>query len=345
MAMNVVRHFWPAVLLSAALAATLTHADATLDFYKGKTVTLLNSSASGGGYDVLGRLVARYIAKYIPGQPTIIVRNMPGAGGIVATNYLYNSAPKDGTTFGLVQNNTPFEPLFGTKEAQYDASKFDWLGAPSSEVGLLVVWHDVPVDSLADARTHEITVCSSGANSTPSFYARLLAATLGIKLKIVVGYAGQAEGILAMERGEIDGCPSLFYNSLMATHPTWVADKTLKLLVQYGAAPEPEIADVPFAPDLVTNPDDKRMLQTAFAPLALGRPFLMPPGAPADRVAVLRQALADTFKDPDFLAEADKLQLGVKNPRTGGEIAAEVVRAYQTPPQIVERLRALAQGQ
>jgi tripartite-type tricarboxylate transporter receptor subunit TctC len=343
--MNAVRHLWPAVALSAALAAAPGHADAVADFYKGKSVTLVVSSSSGGGYDALGRVVARYLGKHIPGQPTVIVRNMPGAGGIVATNYLYNSAAKDGTTFGLVQNNTPFEPLFGTREAQYDASKFDWLGAPSSEVGILAIWNTVPVDSIADARTHQITVGSSGANSTPSFFARLLDATLGVKLKIVLGYAGQAEAFLAMERGEVDGYPSIFYNSLMSTHPTWVADKKIKLLVQYGAAAEPEIADVPFAPDLVTNPDDKRMLQTAFAPLALGRPFLMPPGGPADRVAAMRQALADTFKDPDFLAETDQLQLGVKNPRSGDEIAAEVSRAYQTPPQIVERLRALAQGQ
>jgi tripartite-type tricarboxylate transporter receptor subunit TctC len=345
MSMNMVRRLWRALALSVALAAAPAHADAIADFYKGKTVTLVVSSASGGGYDALARVVARYIGKHIPGQPTVIVRNMPGAGGIVATNYLYNSAPKDGSVFGLVQNNTPFEPLFGTKEAQYDAAKFNWLGSPSSEIGLLAIWNNVPVDSIADARTHEITVGASGANSTPSFYARLLNATLGFKLKIVVGYAGQDEAFLAMERGEVDGYPSSFYNSLMSTRPTWIPEKKVKLVVQYGAAPEPEIADVPFAPDLVTNPDDKRMLETAFAPLALGRPFLMPPGIPADRVTTLRQALADTFNDPDFLAETDKLRLGVKNPRSGDEIAGEVSRAYQTPPQIVERLRTLAQGQ
>lgn len=345
MSMNMMRCLRPALALSAALAAAPAHADTAADFYKGKTVSLVISSSSGGGYDTLGRVVARYIGNHIPGHPTVVVRNMPGAGGIVATNYLYNSAVKDGTTFGLVQNNTPFEPLFGTKEAAYDAAKFNWLGSPSSEIGILAVWNTVPVNSIADAKTHEITVGSSGANSTPSFYARLLNATLGTKLKIVVGYPGQAEAFLAMEREEVDGYPSIFYNSLMSTKPTWVADKKIKLLVQYGAAPEPEIADVPFAPDLVSNPDDKRMLQTAFAPLALGRPFLMPPDVPADRVAILRQALADTFKDPDFLADTDKLQLGVKNPRSGDEIAGEVARAYATPSQIVERLRVLAQGQ
>jgi tripartite-type tricarboxylate transporter receptor subunit TctC len=321
------------------------HADPIADFYKGKTVSLVVSSASGGGYDALSRVVARHIQQHIPGEPTIVVRNMPGAGGIVATNYLYNSAPKDGTTFGLVQNNTPFEPLFGTPEAKYDSAKFNWLGSPSSEVGLLGVWNSVSVNSLDDVKTHEITVGSSGANSTPSFYARLLNATLGTKLKIVVGYAGQPEAFLAMQRGEIDAYPSIFYNSLLATEPTWLPEKKIKLLVQFGAAPEPAIASVPFAPDLVTNPDDKLMLETAYAPLVLGRPFLMPPGVAADRVAAMRKALADTFADPDFLAETDKMQLGVKNPRSGEEIANEVSRAYATPQPIVDRLRALAQGQ
>ncbi len=175
----------------------------------------------------------------------------------------------------------------------------------------------------------------SGANSTPSFYARLLNATLGTKLKIVVGYAGQPEAFLAMQRGELDGYPSIFYSSLLATEPTWLPEKKIKLIVQFGAAPEPELASVPFAPNLVTNPDDKRMLETAFAPLALGRPFLMPPGRTrrAGRdLHVARRSPITVQRIRNSIAETDRLRLGVKNPRSGDEVAAEVARAYATPP-------------
>ena len=205
-----------------ALAGQAASADPVADFYHGKTISLVISSSAGGGYDTLGRTVAKHMPKHIPGNPVIAVRNMPGAGGIVATNYLFTAAPKDGTVIGGVQNNTPFEPLLGTKEADYDATKFAWLGTPSQETGILAVWHGTQTKTLADARAHEITVAASGANSTPSFYARLLNAVLGTKLKIVVGYPGQNESFFAMERGEVDGYPSIFLSSLTSTRPTWI---------------------------------------------------------------------------------------------------------------------------
>jgi tripartite-type tricarboxylate transporter receptor subunit TctC len=155
-----------------------------------------------------------------------VVTNMPGAGGIVAMNYLYRAAPKDGTYIGGVQNNLPFEPLLGTREAIYDPTKFNWLGSPSIEVGLIVVWRNVPVNTIEDLKQREISVGSSGANSTPSFYARLINETLKTKMKIVVGYPGQNEVYLAMERGEVDGFPSLFYNTLNATRPNWRTETT-----------------------------------------------------------------------------------------------------------------------
>ena len=318
-------------------------AQSPAEFYRGKTVALIISSAAGGGYDTLARVIASHLGRHIPGTPQVIVRNMAGAGGIVATNYLYNVAAKDGTVIGGVQNNTPFEPLFGTKAATYDPLKFNWLGTPSIEVAIATVWHKTPVTTWQDTRTREITMGSSGVNSTPSFYGRLLIETLGMKLKIIVGYESQTHAFLAMERGEIDGYPSVFYNSLMTTKPTWYRDKMVRLLVQMGLEKEPAIPEVPFVLDLVSNPDDKALLTASFAPLQSGRPYLMPPGVPADRVAAMQAAFMDTFKDPDFLAEANKRGLGVNSPRSGRELQELLERVYtKTPPHVVERLRRIS---
>ncbi|HWG04575.1 MAG TPA: tripartite tricarboxylate transporter substrate-binding protein [Beijerinckiaceae bacterium] len=315
--------------------------DAIADFYRGKTVTLMVGGSAGGGYDILSRALAKYLGKHIPGEPSIVVKNMPGAGTILLTNYMNSVAPKDGTYIASVANNAPFEPLYGTKEAQYDATKLVWLGSPSSEVSLLTIWKNSPADSIADARVHELTMGSSGANSTPSFYAHVLNAVLGLKLKLVVGYPGQNDALLAMERGEIDGYPSAFYNSLMSSRPTWIKDKQVKLLVQYGAEKEPALPDVPFAPDLITNAADKQLMEEASAPLALGRPYLMPPGVPADRVEAMRKAFFDTLKDPDFQADNQKLQLGANAPRTGQQLQDTIVHAYQAPPDVIDRLKKL----
>jgi tripartite-type tricarboxylate transporter receptor subunit TctC len=331
--------------LSIAFAVALFGASTAFaqnpDFYRGKTVTLVVSSSVGGGYDLMSRTIAKYLGRHLLGNPRIVVQNMLGAGGIVAMNYFYASAPKDGTFLGGMQNNTPFEPLLGTTEAKYDPTKFNWLGSPSVEVGLVAVWHNVPVNSLADLKTHEITVGSSGANSTPSFYARLINETLGTKMKIVVGYPGQNEVYFAMERGEVDGFPSLFYNTLNATRPNWRTEKNIKLILQYGLEKEAAIPEVPSALDLVSDPEDKLLLQAGLAEVTLGRPYLMPPGVPADRVAIMRKALEDTFRDSGFLADAKRLSLGVE-PRSGAQVQALIAETYRTPPKIVERLRQLS---
>jgi tripartite-type tricarboxylate transporter receptor subunit TctC len=332
-------------LAAAPLPLAPARAQAPTSFFKGKVLTLLISSSGGGGYDTLGRLVAKYLPAHLPINSGVLVQNMPGAGGIVATNYLYNVAPKDGTTIGLVQNNTPFEPLMGTQQADYDPSKFNWLGSPSTETGILAVWHTVPVATIAQAEARQVTVGSSGAQSTPSFYARLLNATLGTKLKIIVGYPGQAEAFLAMQRGEVDGYPSIFYSSLMATHPDWVKDGLLRLLVQYGPRKEKALPDVPFASDLVKTTEDKLLLNAGFAGVSAGRPFLAPPGVPADRVAELRQALAATFSDPKFLADANRMNLGINDPRSGAALAELIAAVYRTPSAIVDKLRRLYAAQ
>lgn len=330
-----------ALCIVAGACLPQAKADGVAEFYQGRTVTVVVGSNAGGGYDTFARAVARYMGKHIPGSPTLIVRNMPGAGGMTAANFLYNNADKDGSVIGLVQNNTPFEPLFGTKEARYDPVRFNWLGSPSAETAMVLLWHAAPVNSVAELKVREVAVGVSGANSTPAFFTRLLNATLGTRMKPINGYPGQNDVLLAMERREIDGHPSAFFSSVRSTRPTWLRDKTAKAIVQYGAEKLAELPDVPFAPDLVANDGDRLVMQAAFAPLALGRPLLMPPGVVAERVAALRAAFAATMVDPDFLAEGERVGLGLNAPRSGEQIQEVVERAYQSPPRVIDRLRQL----
>jgi tripartite-type tricarboxylate transporter receptor subunit TctC len=330
-----------ALCIVAGACLPQAKADVVAEFYQGRIVTVVVGSNAAGGYDTFARAVARYMGKHIPGSPTLIVRNMPGAGGMTAANFLYNNADKDGSVIGLVQNNTPFEPLFGTKEARYDPVRFNWLGSPSAETAMVLLWHAAPVNSVAELKAREVAVGVSGANSTPAFFTRLLNATLGTRMKPINGYPGQNDVLLAMERREIDGHPSAFFSSVRSTRPTWLRDKTAKAIVQYGAEKLAELPDVPFAPDLVANDGDRLVMQAAFAPLALGRPLLTPPGVAAERVAALRRAFAATMADPDFLAEGERVGLGLNAPRSGEQIQEVVERAYQSPPRVIDRLRQL----
>lgn len=343
--MNFIRRF---VAVSSALLAiawvTSASADPIDDFYKGKTVTLLVGGSAGGGYDTLGRAIARYIGNHIPGNPSVIVQDMPGAGGIIAMDYLFHTAERDGSVIALVENGPPLAPLFGVKQARYDATKFNWLGTPSVETAVVLVWHTVPVNSLADLKTRTTTMGASGTNSTQAFYTRLVDAVLGTKMKAINGYKGLNDTFLAMERGEIDGSPSVFYSAITSTRPHWLPDHLAKAILQYGPQPVKELAGVPFVPDLITEPDDKLLLQADFAPLALGRPLVMPPGVPAERVAAMRQALADTFADPAFVADAKKIGLVVNAPQTGQQLQDVIDHAYATPPRVVDRLRSLNEG-
>ena len=334
----------PMVLLFACLAATGARSESVEDFYRGKSITMLVSSSAGGGYDALSRAVARHMGKHIPGNPAILVRNMPGAGGIVAMSYIAKVAPHDGLTIAGVQNNTPYEPLFGTKEADYDSTKLTWLGTPSVETGLLIAWHASPVKSLDDARKMPMTAGASGANSTPSFYARLLNELLGLKIKVIPGFPGQNEAYLAMERGEIDSYGVTFWSSLTSTKSDWIRDKKIRALVQYGPRKEPALGDTPYGPDLVKNEDDKLLFEAAYAPLAAGRPFVAPPDLPPDRAKALRDAMLATFKDLEFLAEAAKQHLEINKPTSGEEMQAQVARVYKMPARVAERLRRIAQN-
>lgn len=332
--------------LGTALALGLmclgsAHADDVADFYKSHDITLLIGTSSGGGYDLAGRFIARYLSQHVPGNPRMIVKNMAGAGGIVAGNYLNTNAPKDGSLIAMVLNNVAFEPMFGTEAALYDPTKFNWIGSTNPETAFLMVWHTVPVSSLKDAQTREIAVGTSGVASAPTFFARLLNETLKTKLKIVPGYPGSNEAFLAIERGEIDGYGSAFTSDLTSFKPAWIREKKVKLIVQYGPEPEPDFSQVPFALDVVTDPSDKALMRAAFALLAMGRPITMPPGVPAERVAAIRKAFAETIQDPNVIAEAKKIGIGLDRGQSGEQLQNVVVKAYETPPAVIERLKIL----
>ena len=333
------------VVVASGVLQGAAFADPVADFYKGKTVSMVVSSSPGGGYDLLSRTITRHLPRHLPGNPSVVVRNMPGAGGIVAAKHLYSAAARDGSVIGGVQNNVPYEPLFGTKQADYDSNKLNWLGTPSVEIGLLFVWHDSKFKTIDDVRKSEFTAGASGHNSAPAFYSRILNELLGTKIKVIAGYPGQNEAYIAIERGELDSYGVTFWSSLTSTKQQWLRDKKINILVQYGPEKEADLPDVPYAPDLVKNPEDRALFEAAYGPLAAGRPFLMPPDIPADRLAAMRKAFMDTFRDAAFQAEAKAANLIVDKPLSGEALQAQIARAYNASPQVIERLRKIANPQ
>ena len=309
------------------------------EFYRGKEVRLIVSASTGGGYDTYGRTVARHLGEHIPGKPTVIVQNMPAAGGLGAANHTFNVAPKDGTVITLFQNTVPLEPFFENKQAQFDAAKFGWLGTPTTEVALYMFWHTSKIKTIKDAQTNEYVAGAAGAASTPAFYGRVFNQLFNFKARFIVGYPGQNEILHAMESGEVEAMASPFWSSLKASRPTWYPEYKVRFLFQYGGpGPHPELKNVPLGVDLLKAEADKTLLVVAGAPLGLGRPFGAPPGIPADRLAALRAALLATFKDPAFIADCAKQRLECADPKSGEELSALVSRAYSAPADVRKRL-------
>lgn len=329
-------------LLSALVIAVLlghsARADAIADFYKGKDVRLIIPASIGGGYDIYARTVARYLGQHIPGHPTIVPQNMPAAGGLGAANHLNNVAAKDGTVIALFQNTVPLEPFFDNKQAQFDAAKFGWLGTPTTEVAMYLIWHGSKIKTLVDAQRQEFVAGAAGAASTPAFYGRVFNQIFNFKARFITGYPGQNEILLAMENGEVEAMASPFWSSLKTARPTWYPERKIHFLFQYGSEAHPELKDVPLALDLLRSEADKALLVAASAPLGLGRPFGAPPGIPADRLTALRTAMMATFKDPQFRADCERQRLECSNARTGAEVESLITRAYATPADIRKRL-------
>jgi tripartite-type tricarboxylate transporter receptor subunit TctC len=333
---------WVAMLILALLvAASPARADSVADFYKGKDLRMIVSTTSGTGYDTYARAVARHLPRHIPGNPSIIVQNMPGAGGLTAANHIFSVAPKDGSVLGMVQNTVPFEPLIGNAAARFDPMAMNWLGTPTTEVGLFIVYHTAKVRTLRDAQERETIAGTTGTASTPAFYGRLFNQILKTKVRLIGGYPGQLELLLSMEQGETNAMTSPFWSSLKIQRPTWYAQKIIFIPFQYGAAPHPDLKDVPFAMDLVENPADKLLLTAAIAPLGFGRPYAAPPGVPADRVAALRAGFAATFKDPAFRADCKKQGVECEDSRTGAQMDDHIRAAYAVPAAIKQRLIAM----
>jgi len=232
----------------------------------------------------------------------------------------------------------PFEPFFYNKQAQFDATKFNWLGTPTTEVGLYLVWHGSKVQSLKDAQSMEFMAGGAGAASTPAFYGRIFNQIFGMKARLITGYPGQNEILLAMETGEVEAMPSPFWSSIKVARPTWYKDHIARFLFQYGIAPHPDLKDVPFAADLLHNDADKALLAAAAAPLGLGRPYAAPPGVPADRVAALKAAMIATFTDPRFRADCAEQRMECTDMKTGEQMADLIKRVYATPEPVRQRL-------
>jgi tripartite-type tricarboxylate transporter receptor subunit TctC len=325
--------------LGAQIAlATHAHADAVADFYRGKQVAVIIALPPGGGYDLNARALARHMGRYLPGQPAMVTKNMPGAASIRAANYLYNVAPKDGTEFAIFTRTVPIDPLLGGQGDQFDALKFNWIGSTSNEVSTCVAWHTAPVKTYQDLLNKELIVSASGAGSPSVVYPRVLNAALGTKFKVISGYAGSAEAVLALERGEAQGNCAWGWVPMIATKGDWLRDGKLNVIVQTGMKSYPGRENVPVALDMAKTDDDRRLMELVFAPQTFARPFAAPPDVPKDRVAALRKAFNDTTRDPRFLADAEKEQLEIELV-TGEEIEAILRRLYQTPPAVIERAR------
>jgi tripartite-type tricarboxylate transporter receptor subunit TctC len=329
----------PAALLAAFLAATAPAQ--TPGAFAGKTVTMYIGFGPGGGYDLWARVIARHLGAHLPGHPTVTPENLQGAGSYRAANFIYNVAPKDGTAMAAIARDAVLGPLTGAPGAQFDATKFSWLGTPAIETNVCIAYHTAAVKTFRDLTEKQLTVGDNGPGTGTHSYPLALNAILGTKFKIVGGYPSSADVFLAMERGEVEGiCESL--DSIKNRRPDWIANGTISLLFQGGIKPNPELKDVPFVVDLAQKPEDKQAIEFLYAGQGIGRPYIAPPGLPPDRLKMVQDAFAATMTDPDFIAET-KLRKLVLDPEDGAQLEALVQKTYATPKPIIDRIAKLIQ--
>jgi tripartite-type tricarboxylate transporter receptor subunit TctC len=330
-------------LLLAAAVTLPIRADGVEDFYKDRTITLIAGYSSGGGFDLYARVVANHLGRHVPGQPRIIVQNMPGAGSMRAANHLYNVAPKDGSVISLTRSPV-IEPLVGATGAAFDATKFTWLGSGASDLTVCGLLGNPKVKTMADARQTEFTLGGLGPGSDEDMYAKILRKLLGLKIHLVSGYPGGAELILAVERGELDGRCGWAYSSIKISKPDWVAEKKIKLLNVLALERSPELPDVPAIMEFATSERQRQIFKFVLNAQTLGRPFAAPPGIPADRAAALRKAFDATMSDPALLAEMKAKKLDVE-PIRWQSIETLLKDLYATPKEVVEETRAIIAGE
>jgi tripartite-type tricarboxylate transporter receptor subunit TctC len=340
-------HRWLLAVLSIGIL-TLPQAasaqDAVADFYRGRTVTLIVGYSAGGGYDTYSRILARHLGRHIPGTPTIVVQNMPGAGSLKMTNYLYNVAPKDGSTIGIFSRGMAMEPLIGGTNVAFDSTKMTWLGSGTNEVSVFVTWHTSPVKTWHDVVTKDFTVGGEGSGSDPDTYALLLKNAFGAKLRLITGYPGTAEIAIALERGEVDSRASWSWSSLKTLKPNWIAEKKVNFPVQLNLTKGAELQDVPLITEFATSDKQRQMLKLILSRQEMARPYAAPPGIPEDRKAALRKAFDETWADPELLAEM-KARGQEVNPVSGAALDKLIAELYATPKAVVAETRKAIGGQ
>jgi len=315
--------------------------DSVAQFYKGKTVNVMVGSSPGGGYDLYARLIARHLPKHIPGNPTVVVSNMPGAASNVLAAHIYNVAPKDGTVIGAIFVGAVVEPLFGHKvRATHDTAKFNYIGNANKDFYVCLIRTDAPVKTFPEALETEVVMGGSAEGASTRDFAVLLDNVLGAKFKVVTGYAGSREIALALERGEVQGSCGQSWSSIAATYPSWFKEGKIKVLAQEDSEGHPELnrQGVPLTRAFAKTDEQRQILDLIYSQTAFGRPYVAAPEVPPDRVAALRTAFMATMRDPDLRAEAGRMQLDVM--AVPGEALQDMIgRLYATPKDILAKAR------
>jgi tripartite-type tricarboxylate transporter receptor subunit TctC len=327
-----------AALLAFAAVVSPAKAQSVEEFYKGRNVTMVVGFSSGSGYDIYARLLARYMGRYIPGRPTIVSQNMPGAGSLRAAQYVASVAPKDGSVLGTMSRSLPVEPLIG--DAKFDGRAFSWIGNIANNNSVCATWHDSGIKTWQDAMTKPFVLGGEGPGSDLDNFALIMKNMFGAKVKLVSGYPGGTEVNLAVERRELDGRCGWSWDSIKSTKPDWLRDKKINLLAVFALEKAPDMpADVPLAIDKAQNDEQREILRVHLAGQAFGRPFFAAQGVPEDRKAALRAAFDATMKDAEFIAEAGKLRLEV-SPMQGVEIERVLNEIYGLPKDLIDKARA-----
>ena len=321
------------VVLCNAAIATPSWADDVAAFYSGKQISVAIGFSAGGGYDLYARLLARYMGKYIPGQPSLVLQNMPGAGSLKAAKYLYEIAPKDGTVIGTFSRSMPLAPVIGLDGATFDSRNFTWLGSMAKDVTMCVTSDQSGIKSWADALATTFTVGGEGQGSDPDVFANVIDKVYGAKAKLVTGYPGTAEMFLAVERGELAGVCGVSYSTITGRWAEQLQQGQLHIIVQGGLEKHPALPDVPSMLDLAADGPQKTLMRLVLAPQAMARPFAAPPGIPADRAKALRDAFVAALADPELIAEAQKEQIDI-GPMPASQLQSLLDELYQTPKEV-----------
>jgi tripartite-type tricarboxylate transporter receptor subunit TctC len=325
-----------AIAASGGVAAEISVAE----FYRRTPLTLVVGSDVTGDYDAAARLLSRHLGRHIPGNPNVVVQNMPGASGIKAANWLYAVAPRDGSVIGTFNKSMPFYEVTGTANVNYKSNQFSWIGSSTWSNNLVVVTARTGIKTIEDAKLRSVTMGSIGAGGTMSTYPLMLNNTVGTKFKLVQGYAGGQMVDLAMERGEVDGRGSYTWADLKARRSDWLKQGKLNVLVQFGLEREADLADAPLAMELARDATERAAFAFISADIAIGKPFVLPPEPPAERIVALRKAFADTMKDPDYLADAKTVEAEVK-PTPGVTLQKIVADIIATSPDVLKLSKKL----